>query len=127
MPAPSVTSHRVGKNAVITVNGTAARHEGGTVNSGGGTDTRTLPSGFPIRAATNLEKTGDFRLIVLYGEANPIPAAKAFINLNITDGTNVLMNGVAFVDSITDSFQNDQGWEHTINWLSHDDYAAGTS
>lgn len=126
MPAPSVTAHRVGKNAVITVNGTARRHEGGNVNSGGGTDSRTLPSGYVIRAATNREKTGDFRLIVLYGETLDI-SEKTYINLNITDGTNTLMDGVAFVDTISDGFANDQGWEHTVNWLSHDDPAAGTS
>lgn len=118
MPAPVVTPHRVGKNAVVTINDVVVRHASGTVRSGGGTDTQTYPDGYDRQAATNINASGDLTIIVEYGESLTL-ARGDYISLNITDGTNVQYDGVAYVSEISDSFGNDAGWTYSFSWLSH--------
>lgn len=118
MPAPTVTPHRVGKNAIVTVNGVTARHASGTVRRGGGTDTATYPDGYDRQAATNINASGDLTIIVEYGESLTL-ARGDYINLEIEDGTNEIYNGVAYVSEVSDSFGNDTGWTYSFSWMSH--------
>lgn len=122
MPAPSVTPHRVGKNAVVAINGETVRHLSGTVNRGGGKDTQTYPDGYERQAATNLARSGSLTISVDFGDTLTLEE-QTYISLSITDGTNTLFNGVAFVDRITDQFANDGGWTYSFDWSSHGDFS----
>lgn len=118
MPAPDVTPHRVGKNAVVSIDDVVARQASGSVNKGGGTDTQTYPDGFDRQAATNHNASGDLTVIIEFGEEVELKRGQ-YINLLIEEPTNKVYDGVAFVSEITDSFANDGGWTYSFNWTSH--------
>lgn len=122
MPAPVVTPHRVGKNAVVTIDGTTARQASGTVNRGGGADTQVYPDGYPRHAATDLAASGDLTILVDFGSSLSL-AEQTYINLTVSDGTNSIYDGVAYVNRITDSFANDGGWTYSFEWSSHGDFS----
>lgn len=118
MPAPVVTPHRVGKNATVSINGTSVRRASGSVSRSGGTDTVTYPDGYDRHAETNINASGDLTIIVEFGEALTL-ARGDYITLEITDGTNTIYSGTAFVTEVSDSFANDGGWTYSFNWQSH--------
>jgi hypothetical protein len=126
MPAPTVTPHRVGKNAIVTVNGTALRHQSGSVSDGGGVDTVTYPDGFDRHAETNKSASGDLTVIVEFAEATTFRKGD-YINLKIEDGTNIQYDGVAFITEVSDSFANDGGWTYSFNWSSHGVFGSGST
>lgn len=123
MPPPTVTPHRVGKNATISVDGVAVRRAAASITVGGGTDTQTLPSGYDIRAGTNRNATGSFQLIVYFGETLSI-TSQTFHDLLIVDGTNTVFDGIIYVDSVAEDFANDAGWQYTVSWSSHEAFDA---
>lgn len=126
MPAPTCPTHRVGKNAIVSINGTPVRHQSGSVSDGGGVDTVTYPDGYDRHAETNKSASGDLTVIIEFGEAITIRRGDC-LTLKIEDGTNTIFEGRIFVSEVSDSFANDGGWTYSFNWSSHGPYVPGTT
>lgn len=121
---PTEPVHRVGKDAVITWNGSTLLHNGGTVEEGGGVDTVTYPDGWDRQAITNTNRSGTFQLIVPYGQAAAFVRGE-YGALVIADGTNTLVNGEVLITGFRNTFANDQGWNTEVTWASHGVHLVG--
>jgi hypothetical protein len=118
MPAPTVTTHRVGKNSQVSINDGEVIVLGGNVRKGGNVDTAVYPDGFPRRSPTHREASGNLRVLVEHGDSTSIEDG-SYITLVITDGTNLVFDGIAHVDTVNDSFANDGGWDYNFDWSNH--------
>lgn len=125
MPPPAYTPHRVGRNAVVSIDGTVVNHVSGSVRRGAAMDTVVFPDGYQRVAPTSFSASGDLTFTVPFGASTNVYQQAQPIALSITDGTNDIFVGTALISEISDSFANDGGWTYSISWVGHDEYSPG--
>lgn len=125
MPPPAYTPHRVGRNAVVSIDGTVVNHVNGSVTRGTNLDTVVFPDGYERQAPTSFSASGDLTFTVPYGASTNVYQQGQPIALSITDGTNDIFVGTAIITEVRDSFANDGGWSYSLGWRGHDEYSPG--
>lgn len=123
MPPPTVTPYRVGKNAAVSIDGTAVKCRSGTINKEVRTENliNSESDGFDEPEITSQGASGDLSIALPQGDTTGL-AEGQYITLAVVDGDYVAFNGVALITRVSDGWAAEGAWNQTFSFVSRGDY-----